>query len=561
MGTNHPDYVNSLEDMALVNWDAGNLEQASMYYTQAIQRTLDFIEKFFPSMSENEKSKLWFKFYPRINRYYTYVVKTNKPEEIGKMLNLQVSIKGILLSSSSKVRERILNSSDEELIKLYKQWVDQKEELVRIYSYDKKELAEQKINLDSLEKAADEIEKKLSQRVDYFSEGIKAVTITWQMIRDWLSDTESCVEIINYKKYDGLRLDSSLYVAVVFDKNTNYPKVIKPKYSAQLEKKYYNYYINSIRNKTEDKYSYKAFMREIDSVTQKSKIVFFSADGIYNQININTLKNNETNKYIIESKQIIFLANCKEIIDYKKNAAKTSINRTIGIFAHPYYGNLGIVTPLKGTQVEAENIKKIMSPLGYKIVTYYLQQANEENLKSVKNIGILHIATHGYFLKNEDKDGFDYQMAMGIEETKAKENPMLRSGLLLSNCEEALSNPNDKSVKKANNGILTAYEAASLLLDKTSLVVLSACETGLGDVKSGEGVYGLQRAFRIAGADAILMSLWKVNDEATQKLIIEFYRNLASGIEKQKALIEAQKTLMRTFNHPYYWGAFVILGI
>jgi CHAT domain-containing protein len=111
----------------------------------------------------------------------------------------------------------------------------------------------------------------------------------------------------------------------------------------------------------------------------------------------------------------------------------------------------------------------------------------------------------------------------------------------------------------SENGILTAYEVMNLLLDNTEIVVVSACETGLGDVKNGEGVYGLQRAFQVAGSKAIIMSLWKVNDAATQELMSGFYKHFALTNNKQTAFKKAQLELKTKFKDPYFWGAFVMV--
>lgn len=130
---------------------------------------------------------------------------------------------------------------------------------------------------------------------------------------------------------------------------------------------------------------------------------------------------------------------------------------------------------------------------------------------------------------------------------------MLRSGLIFS----GVKNAEDI---RGEDGVLTAYEAGSLSLDSTRLVVLSACETGSGEVHTGEGIYGLQRAFLIAGARNIIMSLWKVDDQATQKLMTLFYENLAAGKDIRDSFSSAQRALRREYKEPYYWGAFVLIG-
>jgi CHAT domain-containing protein len=143
--------------------------------------------------------------------------------------------------------------------------------------------------------------------------------------------------------------------------------------------------------------------------------------------------------------------------------------------------------------------------------------------------------------------------------------PMLRSGLYFAGADRTLaaqSTPDD-----LDNGVLTAAEAGSLNLTGTELVVLSACNTGQGDLKNGEGVFGLRRAFQEAGANAVLMSLWSVPDRETQELMQIFYSKWLAGTEKHEALRQAQLEMRakvkRTYGGrdlPYYWGAFVLLG-
>ena len=129
---------------------------------------------------------------------------------------------------------------------------------------------------------------------------------------------------------------------------------------------------------------------------------------------------------------------------------------------------------------------------------------------------------------------------------------MIRSGIVLAGVKNT-------EKEKTEDGILTAYEATNLDLDGTDLVVLSACQTGLGEVRNGEGVYGLQRAIMVAGANNLLMSLWKVDDDATAFLMTSFYSEW-EGQKNPDEFREIQIALRKKYPHPFYWGAFVMLG-
>ena len=148
---------------------------------------------------------------------------------------------------------------------------------------------------------------------------------------------------------------------------------------------------------------------------------------------------------------------------------------------------------------------------------------------------------------------------MGLATNITFENPLMRSGLLFSGAQNTIRGEN----LVGENGVLTSLEARDLNLTNTELVVLSACETGIGDFVSGEGVYGLQRSILEAGVQNVMMSLWKVDDKATQLLMTNFYTNwLEKGLTKREALKQAQITIKNTdeYSSPYYWGAFVLIG-
>jgi len=212
--------------------------------------------------------------------------------------------------------------------------------------------------------------------------------------------------------------------------------------------------------------------------------------------------------------------------------------------------------PLPGTAREAEALKRLLPRA--RVLTK--EQATETVLKQADRPHILHIATHGYFLRDLDLPTANAaigemrrlpELTPGGEKI---ENPLLRSGLALAGANLRRSGEED--------GIFTALEAAGLDLWGTKLVVLSACDTGVGEVKNGEGVYGLRRALVLAGSETQVMSLWPVSDTATRDLMVDYYRRLQRGEGRGEALRQVQLQMLRNpkRNHPYYWASFIQSG-
>jgi CHAT domain-containing protein/Tfp pilus assembly protein PilF len=234
---------------------------------------------------------------------------------------------------------------------------------------------------------------------------------------------------------------------------------------------------------------------------------------------------------------------------------------------------------LAGTEMEAAGLAPLLGD-----AKFWLQlDATEAALKSLRRPRVLHIATHGFFLPDKTTprtDGRDFGLVTDNAQPRVsqEENPLLRSGLILAGV-------NQKQSGLDNDGVLTALEAAGLDLFGTKLVVLSACETGLGDVQNGQGVYGLRRAFVLAGSETQIMSLWKVSDAATQALMVAYYKRLQAGEGRVAAMRAVQLEMLRgtaspaatgsgkrqttdtadlpavkNYHHPYYWAAFIPSG-
>ncbi|MDM8552566.1 tetratricopeptide repeat protein, partial [Desulfobacterales bacterium HSG2] len=227
-------------------------------------------------------------------------------------------------------------------------------------------------------------------------------------------------------------------------------------------------------------------------------------------------------------------------------------------------------TPLPGTKVEGETIKNLLTQNSD---IWMKENVLEQKVKQIQGPQILHIATHGFFMPGHEEDepellrksGFtgsfgDQGMFLG----KRFENPLLRSALALAG---ANTFTQEKSpADGAEDGLLTALDVTGMNLIGTELVVLSACETGLGEVQTGEGIYGLRRAFTLAGAVTQIVSLWKVPDNETQELMVNFYNRVLQGKGKAEALRESQREMIRKLRDegkptsPFLWGAFVCVG-
>ncbi|MBE0644254.1 MAG: CHAT domain-containing protein [Bacteroidetes bacterium] len=219
--------------------------------------------------------------------------------------------------------------------------------------------------------------------------------------------------------------------------------------------------------------------------------------------------------------------------------------------------------PLPGTKQELERIAEVCTARAIPLRMIEGKEASEDYVKGLSggDIRVLHIATHGFFfpVPRSDESGFDQQpFSRGREYFRGDDHPLLRSGLILAGANKAWIGAPITGTKE--DGILTALEISRLNLEGTELVVLSACETALGDIRTGDGVFGLQRSFLAAGASSLLMSLWKVPDRPTAELMAAFYSKWLSGMTKADALRQARADLRAKYPDPRIWAPFVLIG-
>lgn len=488
--------------------------------------------------------------------------------------------KSISLQGTKRRKEAFIKSNDPSITKLYDNWLDKKQQLIRQYfkaSEPASATNTEKPPLENLKALQDEVanmENELATKAKDFKKLLKIIPPDWKEVKAKLKEGEAAIEITRFQWRDQVYYsDTAYYAAYIITSASTSPDVVfLSDLPADLEDKFYKNYKNNIRFKTDDKESYNHYWKPIAdklSTIAGGKTltkVYLSPDGIYHLINISTLKNPATNKYVLDEIQVQSATSTGDIAGV--NTPKES-NLTAVLFGRPTYKRIAgegsgalvggatrgfvnsfrdaNIADLPGTETEVMSIKEEMEKNKMKVNHYLKDQATEDKLYELHSPGILHIATHGFWA------------GTGANATEGFRvfNAMANSGLLLSGVVNYYST--DK-FPNTYDGVLTAYEAQNLDLTNTSLVVLSACETTLGYLDAGEGVYGLQRAFRAAGATSIMTSLWKVDDNATKDFMIIFYQQYLKTKDKSAAFVFAQKAIKDKYIYPYFWGAFVMMG-
>lgn len=348
-------------------------------------------------------------------------------------------------------------------------------------------------------------------------------------------------------------------------------------------------------------------MRPIRKLLGQTRRIFLSPDGALNLIPFEALVD-ENGKYLIENYSLSYLTSGRDLLRFRAQVenrspslimadplfdmrAATRPRRINSLTTQPVTQSgenrrsteltVKSYKPLSGTAEEAKALGKLMS----EALVLTQEGATESALKRVRHPRVLHIATHGFFLAD-----LPHKLTAGVGQMRLRgtfdslplperwENPLLRSGLILAGVNQQQSGIGE-------DGVLTALEVAGLDLSGTKLVVLSACETALGDIKNGEGVYGLRRALVLAGSQTQVMSLWKVSDTGTRDLMVAYYTRLKAGEGRTEALRQVQLAMLRgqltptkatqsgrretsdtavdaakDYRHPYYWAAFIASG-
>ncbi|NHE58974.1 tetratricopeptide repeat protein [Cyclobacterium plantarum] len=623
LGENHPDYATSLSNLAALYRSIGRYDKAEPLLFQSQEVYLHQLRTVFPSLSEKEKEQFLKTFNYNFETFHSFSLKRklDNPAIAAHQYDNALLLKGLLLQSSSQMRERIFASGDTTAIRLYGDWQALKRQWLHESEIPKSEQEQAGIDPEATMAKANTLEKELSLRSEAFAEASDTLRTTWRDVKRQLQPHEAAIEVVRYRWYNKNWTDTVHYAAlIVTPKTKEHPHLVVLDNGNELEERGAQSYQSAFATRgasrvpdgnepipTDSLYAYlwQPIQAALDSLGGAGK-VYLSADGVYHTLNLQTLKNPETGQYLLETLDIERVGSTKDLVKKKKRQVPNNNAILAGYPSYPASpeavaaalqryqqgraapvltaslgnSNYGThqtyraidstrsnISPLPGTLAEVEQLASILDGEGISTQALLEHSASEDVLKKVKSPRILHIATHGFFEpeSEQNREGLNREMFMsGLGKETVSDNPYLRCGLYLAGAETTLKNrgnPDFQRPEGQEDGILTAYEATLLDLRGTELVVLSACETGLGVTKNGEGVYGLQRAFQVAGAESVIFSLWKVADQQTQEMMGLFYQNwLQKDMTKRQAFKAAQQTIKEKYNDPYFWGAFVMIG-
>ncbi|MBL7872568.1 MAG: CHAT domain-containing protein [Cyclobacteriaceae bacterium] len=507
--------------------------------------------------------------FPAYDLYQNILLRdTTASAEVQSESNMRAY--GHLLDSKANIQfqfrhmlEVIAGGSDENLKAALQTYNNQRKQIAMLRLSGDTNTTE----LEALTISIDTLKQYLSTKTSLVSEPQKSF-VFWTDVKKSLKKGEAAVEIKRFYLFENGHWGiNPVYAAYIITPNSESPDVVFFSNSDLLEGRALKNYQNSMQAKLDDMSSYLSYWQPIQAKLRGAKVVYVSADGVYNQINLNTLFNPATHKYLVDELTVYNVISTKSLLKEERKRSKiaraTLMGRPAYFIKDAKFKNTnpfedekdlkrsltrdqvasGYIQDLPGTEIEISNINTTLKKKGVR-TDYYLGQDATEELFKKSTADIIHVATHGFwFAENE---------------ALPREDAMLNSGLLFAGVKNYYEG---NATSNTDDGILTAYEIQGMNLTNTRLVVLSACETGLGKVEVGEGVYGLQRAFRIAGVDNLIMSLWKVDDTATQELFTSFYSTWLSAQENIiPSFRKAQLELKRKYKHPYYWGAFKVIN-
>jgi CHAT domain-containing protein/Tfp pilus assembly protein PilF len=618
LGHDHPEVGFSLSNLATLYYAEGNSAQAEAYFEAALRNISKQFENNFTYMSEKDRLEFLSTVRPTFDAYMSFCLARCAADAglVGSMYDLLLWEKGIVGTSAAALRAQVADGGDAEAVAIFDRLAAKKRESARLASArpDGWEQLQKRVDDE-----ANDLEQQLARRVSSIGEQRSAARASWRDVQKKLQPGEAAVEIVRFHFNDGKHWTRRFnYVALILTAQSEAaPAMVALGEARELEGdplREYRMRVGLRANGTArgvaaveknenggvaPKMSFfDAFWKPLEPALKGVERIYFSPDGALNQVALGDVAGGD-GQFLMEKYDLRIVSSTKDILGGPRKATTNDSAVLVGnpafdldeaqqrtalesLHAAPAATDAapeaqeiaslrsrelesGKLDPLPGTQIEVEEIATMLEKQRWQAHLYTREHALKETVMEVKGPRVLHLATHGFFEPDQQKaDQRESDQHSATEQPANVEDPMLRSGLFFAGANRRLSG--HATPADFDDGVLTAYEASQLNLQGTELVVLSACETGLGEVAAGEGVFGLRRALQVAGADSVLMSMWAVPDKETQELMVLFYEKLLAGEDKHVALRKAQLEMRARVkvrygeDRPQYWGAFVLVG-
>ena len=594
LGKEHPDVALSLHNLAMLYSVTQRHPEAHLLFTRSLVINDKTREGTFSLLSEDQKLKYMktneYNMHLFLNHTVSYLQTDNTA--VTDVLNSWLRWKGAVAEAQGRYMDALSYSDNPEIKRKFDELTATRRGLAMLQMSGPKRISpEQYIkSIADLEKRKKELEAELSRLSSDFALATTAARVDVKKISGMLPKDSAYIDFAYIISYDFTKQKWGKPRYVVFILKPDKEPVVQLLDIADAGEvdahiKAYRQEMNRPathddlpRNAKLDKEAkalYELIIKPLEPYLDKRQRLFISPDGNLNLIPFEVLRTPD-GKYLMEEYRINYIAAGRDIVRFTDT---TTSKGDALIMADPDYDmglkeknkiakELKVTNSVRGvisrdvkgltfsrlpdTKIEADTIAKALKN---RFRTYMGRKAIEEVLFSAKSPRILHIATHGYFLKNEETkpSGNGVSISQDRFSDLKIEDPMLRSGIVLAGVNAALKQGRD-------DGMVSAEKILGLRLKGTELVVLSACETGVGDVQAGEGVLGLKRAFILSGAKTIVMSLWSVPSSETTELMTDFYKLMSSGLTKSDALRQAKIKMMERTGNPFFWGAFIMDG-
>jgi tetratricopeptide (TPR) repeat protein len=570
LGPEHPLTATGLDNLALLEFDLGRIDEATALARQASAVDLTILSKIFSFTSEQQRLAYLDIFRP----YILFPILKGTEADLAAAV---LRYKGVVLDSIVEDRLLAEASQGSEDQKLVEQLNLDKRQLGQLYLQPAQKLsAETNQQIEALEGEIEKMESELAQHVAGLGQARHALGVRLEQVRPVIPDDAALIEYLRYSDYLGKGKWEPHYGAIVlFSKGA--PVWIPLGKANEIEHLVRRYGTLVRGSPQEDELSanlqalYEALWAPIgQALPSQTKRIIISPDGELNFISFATLLT-KNQHFLAERYSVQYVSSGRDLL----REVRPSTAKEVVLFANPDF-NLGSTAmlakadnrsadagavrgsekrdiedwsfgSLTGTQKESDELIKKFVGWGWKPSDFTAKEATKEALLKIHSPFILHLATHGFFAK-EDPTSANTEPESSLNDrqsvTRSKffKNPMHRSGLALAGAQTTIEAWKREEVPPVeNDGILTAEDVSTLDLQGTWLVTLSACDTGSGEARAGEGVMGLRRGFIQAGAQNLLMTLWPISDEVTVQIMSDFYEAAHNSGKAPEALADVQR--------------------